>query len=257
MIPSAFILVFMASSLMNLVLSAPLPNTHSGYGTAHTRQNHRCPDIEYSLEDRVIALSSAQFYTGHDSNACGLYAKMNRQDDPSKHYYYKVVDLCKDCDKHTVALTRNAMREFTDSNGLLVDWELVRDHNKNEETDQEDKSHRHDKDEDDTHKNKVYRGRGTWFSDTYGSCEESFSQSDLIVAVNEAQMGEQYGKYSKCGQQIRVTARGYPGKSVIVRVVDTCPYRHCNYGHLDLSRAAFQKFAPLSVGVLDLEWSFL
>ncbi|KAF9995276.1 hypothetical protein BGZ79_011024, partial [Entomortierella chlamydospora] len=32
---------------------------------------------------------------------------------------------------------------------------------------------------------KKYSGRGTWYSDTYGQCERSYSQSDLIVAVNQ------------------------------------------------------------------------
>ncbi|KAK3837511.1 MAG: RlpA-like double-psi beta-barrel-protein domain-containing protein-containing protein, partial [Linnemannia gamsii] len=100
-------------------------------------------------------------------------------------------------------------------------------------------------------------GRGTWFSDTRGSCGVDFSQDEMIVALNEAQQGVQYGPNSKCFQKIRVSVKGEPSKSVVVRVVDTCPHRYCSYGQLDLSQAAFKKFAPMSKGVLDLEWSFV
>ncbi|KAF9111436.1 hypothetical protein BGX27_004950 [Mortierella sp. AM989] len=78
----------------------------------------------------------------------------------------------------------------------------------------------------------------------------------MIVALNEAQMGRGWGKRSKCGAKIRVSVKGSSG-SVIVGVVDICPDRYCSYGQLDLSQAAFKKFAPKSKGVLDLKWSFV
>ncbi|OAQ34764.1 hypothetical protein K457DRAFT_41863, partial [Linnemannia elongata AG-77] len=106
------------------------------------------------------------------------------------------------------------------------------------------------------HTSKVYRGRGTWFSDTTGSCGVRFSQDDMIVALNQDQMGAYSGSRSRCGDKIRVKAKG-SSASVVVRVVDTCPSRYCSHGGLDLSRAAFKKFAPMSKGVLELEWSFV
>ncbi|KAF9583512.1 hypothetical protein BGW38_009293 [Lunasporangiospora selenospora] len=106
-------------------------------------------------------------------------------------------------------------------------------------------------------KGKVFRGRGTWFSDTMGSCGRRFSQSDMIVALNQAQMGKMYGKGSKCGRKIRVTAKENPNRSVIVTIVDTCPNRYCRHGQLDLSRAAFKKFAPMKKGILSLQWAFV
>ncbi|KAF9940216.1 hypothetical protein BGZ67_008127 [Mortierella alpina] len=102
---------------------------------------------------------------------------------------------------------------------------------------------------------KTFHGRGTWFSDTHGSCGVKFSQSDLIVALNEEQMGGS-GRSARCGQRIRVTAKGSKA-SVILRVVDTCPKKYCKFGGLDISKAAFRKFAPESKGVLDLSWSFV
>ncbi|KAG0243156.1 hypothetical protein BGW41_002796 [Actinomortierella wolfii] len=100
---------------------------------------------------------------------------------------------------------------------------------------------------------KVYSGRGTWFSDTSGQCEHSFSQSDMIVAVNEAQMGK--GK-NLCGRKLAVKRKG-GSTTVIVKVVDMCPSKYCGYGDLDISQGAFKKLADLKVGVLQLEWSFV
>lgn len=50
-----------------------------------------------------------------------------------------------------------------------------------------------------------YHGRGTWFSDDTGSCDIEFDQSDMIVAMNEDQMGALSGSGSKCGQKVRVS----------------------------------------------------
>lgn len=50
-----------------------------------------------------------------------------------------------------------------------------------------------------------FTGRATWYSDTTGWCEQSYSQSDMIVAVNEAQMGK--GK-EMCGKKILLTQQG-------------------------------------------------
>ncbi|KAI8361012.1 RlpA-like double-psi beta-barrel-protein domain-containing protein-containing protein, partial [Mortierella sp. GBAus27b] len=94
-------------------------------------------------------------------------------------------------------------------------------------------------------------GRATWYSDTTGLCEHSYSQSDLIVAVNESQMGSDK---KLCGKKILLTKKG-SDVQVVVTVVDMCPGKFCSFGALDLSQAAFKKFADLSVGVLDLQWS--
>ncbi|KAF9125576.1 hypothetical protein BGW39_007304 [Mortierella sp. 14UC] len=98
-----------------------------------------------------------------------------------------------------------------------------------------------------------YTGRATWYSDTHGQCEHNYSQSDMIVAVNEAQMGK--GK-SICGKKILVTEKN-SNTQVVVTVVDMCPSSYCNFGDIDLSQGAFKKFAGLGVGVLKLTWTFL
>ncbi|KAG0328065.1 hypothetical protein BG004_002611 [Podila humilis] len=98
-----------------------------------------------------------------------------------------------------------------------------------------------------------FTGRATWYSDTTGWCEKSYSQSDMIVAVNEAQMGK--GK-EMCGKKILLSQKGSDVK-VEVTVVDLCPSEYCDHGALDLSQGAFKKFADLDKGVLELTWSWV
>ncbi|KAF9323418.1 hypothetical protein BGZ91_003594 [Linnemannia elongata] len=94
-----------------------------------------------------------------------------------------------------------------------------------------------------------FSGRGTWFTDSTGSCEVPFDTNDLIVAMNAAQMG---GK-SQCGKSVKIS---FGGKTVTAKVVDTCPSQFCSSGALDLSQAAFKKLAPLDVGVINIKWEF-
>jgi len=78
----------------------------------------------------------------------------------------------------------------------------------------------------------------------------SFDTNDMIVAMNEAQMG----RNTKCGMKIRVN---YQGRSVTVKVVDTCPSQYCSSGALDLSQAAFKQLAPLDKGEIYVNWEFV
>ncbi|KAG0377176.1 MAG: RlpA-like double-psi beta-barrel-protein domain-containing protein-containing protein [Linnemannia gamsii] len=94
-----------------------------------------------------------------------------------------------------------------------------------------------------------FSGKGTWFTDTTGSCGTPFDTNDMIVAMNEAQMGGT----SMCGKSVRITSGG---KSVTARVTDTCPSQYCNPGSLDLSQAVFQQLAPLATGVISISWEF-
>ncbi|KAK3833990.1 MAG: RlpA-like double-psi beta-barrel-protein domain-containing protein-containing protein, partial [Linnemannia gamsii] len=94
-----------------------------------------------------------------------------------------------------------------------------------------------------------FSGRGTWFTDTTGSCDIDFDTNDMIVAMNAAQMGGT----SQCGKSVKVS---YGGKTVTAKVVDTCPSQYCTSGALDLSQAVFKKLAPLDVGVINIKWSF-
>lgn len=254
--------------------AAALHTKYSGFGTVGTEQFHRgaCGDIEYSLNDAVVAINAAQFGTSkHKSSACGKYVKVNRADSDSTHYIYKVVDVCKNCEENSLLFSERALRLFSNQDRLPIDWELIddaeedkdgKDHISKPDWKPEPKPESEPESKPESklsghHTRRTYRGRGTWFSDTRGSCGVDFSQDEMIVALNEAQQGEQRGPDSQCFKKIRVSVKGDPSNSVVVRVVDTCPHRYCSYGQLDLSQAAFEKFAPMSKGVLDLEWSFV
>ncbi|KAF9145006.1 hypothetical protein BGX30_010665 [Mortierella sp. GBA39] len=92
--------------------------------------------------------------------------------------------------------------------------------------------------------------------DAYRSCEVDFFQDEAVIVLNEAQRGEQRCPDYQCFKKIRVSVKGDPSNSVVVRVVDTCPRHYCSYGQLDLSQVAFGKFAPMPQGVF-LEYSFV
>ncbi|KAG0283641.1 hypothetical protein BGZ96_011964 [Linnemannia gamsii] len=248
-----------ASSSSSSKGMAKLNTQYKGYATYFDDKRNACPGVKYSFNEPVAAINTALFGNKKGTNVCGKYVKVSLRNKPSKTYTYKVVDICPECDKNSIDLSKVGMRQFSKKGIEAIHWEL---------TNSPDKSSKPKPKPTKTtavakptktsvnHTSKVYRGRGTWFSDTTGSCGVRFSQDDMIVALNQAQMGAYYGSGSRCGDKIRVKAKG-SSASVIVRVVDTCPSRYCNHGALDLSRAAFKKFAPMSKGVLELEWSFV
>ncbi|KAG0031484.1 hypothetical protein BGZ82_006964 [Podila clonocystis] len=282
-----FSLAFLTASLLG-AMSAPVAvkssrsslvgTEHSGRGFLRESGNGACSDLEFVSGLPVVAVSAE---LAGSKDACGLFAQINRRDSPDTRYIFQVTDICEECDKDSLGLTSRALHQFTNSDSLEIDWELVSaddvDGQSNDDEPTEtttsakptktttSSSKPSSKPSNDsgseydhlTSNSTTHRGRGTWFSDTRGSCGENFSQNDMIAALNEHDMGAQWGSGSKCGQKIRVSAKGYPGKSVVVRIVDTCPYRYCDSGAVDLSQAAFQEFAHLGKGVLDLEWHFV
>lgn len=284
-----FSLAFLTASLLGAMSvpaaikssSSSLVGTeHSGRGFLRESSNGACSDLEFASGLPVVAVSAK---LAGSEEASGLFAKVNRRDSPDTHYIFQVTDICEGCEKDSLGLTSHAIHQFTNSGSLEIDWEFVAADDVEGQSDDDEPvktttsakptkpttssskptskpSHDDNDDSEDDHStsnSKTHRGRGTWFSDTRGSCGENFSQNDMIAALNEHDMGAQWGSGSKCGQKIRVSAKGYPGKSVVLRIVDTCPYRHCDSGAVDLSQAAFQEFASLSKGVLDLEWQFV
>ncbi|KAF9108876.1 hypothetical protein BGX29_003806 [Mortierella sp. GBA35] len=273
-------LVLMAASFMGAMAApassfssskgmAQINTVYKGYATHFDDRRNACPGIKYSFNEPVAAVNTALFGKTNKKgrNVCGKYVKVSLRNKPSKTYTYRIVDICSECDKKSIDLSKVAMRQFSKKSIEAINWELVNSPgssaSKPSKPSKPIKTTAAAKPTKTTSKpsvsnsnNKVYRGRGTWFSDTTGSCGERFSQNDMIVALNQEQMGALYGSRSRCGDKIRVKAKG-SSTSVIVRVVDTCPSRYCDHGALDLSRAAFKKFAPMSKGVLELEWSFV
>ncbi|KAI1316501.1 hypothetical protein EDD11_009914 [Mortierella claussenii] len=95
-----------------------------------------------------------------------------------------------------------------------------------------------------------FSGRGTWFTDSVGSCGTAFNTNDMIVAMNAGQMDGT----SQCGKTVKIQSGG---KTVTARVTDTCPAQYCAPGSLDLSQAVFEQLAPLSQGVVSIQWEFV
>lgn len=86
----------------------------------------------------------------------------------------------------------------------------------------------------------------TEWSSNPGSCGFIPGKDELIAAVNAQYMP------AKCNQCIQVN---YEGKSIKVKVTDTCPA--CDSTKLDLSNTAFAQLAPLSKGILQITWSWV
>ncbi|KAG0205714.1 hypothetical protein BGX28_002732 [Mortierella sp. GBA30] len=102
-----------------------------------------------------------------------------------------------------------------------------------------------------------YNGRATWFTDSYGACNEKWDgQTEPIVALNAHQMGTSSWGNPACGKQVHITNKSN-GKTVVARVVDKCPGNECAFGSLDLSPAAFKELGSLAAGILNIEWNYM
>lgn len=96
----------------------------------------------------------------------------------------------------------------------------------------------------------IMQGIATYYAATGdGACMLGPTRHDLLVtAVN----GPQYANAELCGAYLLV--EGQSG-SVVVRVVDRCP--ECRSGHLDLSREAFRRVAPMHLGRVPIRWRII
>jgi hypothetical protein len=88
-----------------------------------------------------------------------------------------------------------------------------------------------------------FSGRATYYSVGVGACGGTNSNSDFVVALNEAQYGDLGSVSSYCFDTITIS---YGGKTHTAQIVDACP--GCPYGGLDMSPALFEYFASKSVG---------
>ncbi|KIO16151.1 hypothetical protein M407DRAFT_57369, partial [Tulasnella calospora MUT 4182] len=91
-----------------------------------------------------------------------------------------------------------------------------------------------------------FSGRGTWFNVGLGACGKRNKDSQPIIAMNKVQWNN--GKL--CGKWLTIKANGKTAKGYIE---DLCP--SCKKGALDLSPSLFKKFAPLSKGVITVNWN--
>jgi hypothetical protein len=102
----------------------------------------------------------------------------------------------------------------------------------------------------DLEKRITHTGRGTWYYTGLGNCGWTNTNNQLVVAMPQSLYDENNG--SNCGQMVHIS---YGGISVTAQMVDSCP--GCGPNDLDMSEATFQSLAPLSVGVIEIEWNFI
>ncbi|KAF9318420.1 hypothetical protein BG003_011244 [Podila horticola] len=103
-----------------------------------------------------------------------------------------------------------------------------------------------------------YSGKATWFTDSYGACNEHWNgYEEPIVALSARMMGAASWGNPACNKRVQITLKGDSSKTVTARVVDKCPADECAYGSLDLSPAAFRTLGDLDTGILDIDWHFI
>ncbi|KAK9448178.1 RlpA-like double-psi beta-barrel-protein domain-containing protein-containing protein [Limtongia smithiae] len=100
-----------------------------------------------------------------------------------------------------------------------------------------------------------YSGDGTYFSPGLGSCGETNSDTDYIVAISYILMDEASTGNSNTNPYCNKKITAYrDGKSVSVTVVDTC--EGCAEYDLDFSPAAFDVLGEESEGRIPITWSW-
>lgn len=88
-----------------------------------------------------------------------------------------------------------------------------------------------------------------------GACGEYHSDSDLIVAIDEARYGNPGQKSSLCGKKVKIT-NTKNNKSVTATIADDCPTCR-NSNSIDLSYGTFAAIAAESEGMVPISWSFI
>jgi expansin (peptidoglycan-binding protein) len=93
-------------------------------------------------------------------------------------------------------------------------------------------------------------GIATYYEATgAGHCGYDASPNDMDVAAMNA---PQFDNSAVCGACAEIEG---PQGTVRVRIVDSCP--ECGTGHLDLSKQAFAKIAPLVDGRVPTKWRYV
>lgn len=102
-----------------------------------------------------------------------------------------------------------------------------------------------------------HSGKGTYYTPGLGSCGETNTDSDKIVAVSHELYDSMKTSGNSndnpvCGKKIKAS---YKGKSVEVTVVDRC--EGCSPDDLDFSPSAFSEIADQSLGRIDITWEWV
>lgn len=107
----------------------------------------------------------------------------------------------------------------------------------------------------------TYSGDGTYYEPYVGSCGWTNTIDDPIVAISAERYKEIMAKHNVanpnnnpvCGAKIKAWNPAN-GKSVVVKVVDSCP--GCARDDLDLSHFAFDSIADHALGRFKLQWQW-
>ncbi|QPG76058.1 hypothetical protein FOA43_003444 [Brettanomyces nanus] len=97
-------------------------------------------------------------------------------------------------------------------------------------------------------------GRGTFYEVGNDNCGTSSTDEDLVCAIAKSLYDSSASSDSistYCGEYITAN---YDGKSVRVKVVDSC--ESCAETDLDFSPSAFQQLADLDIGVIEITWNW-
>ncbi|VUC30919.1 unnamed protein product [Clonostachys rosea] len=102
----------------------------------------------------------------------------------------------------------------------------------------------------------AYTGDMTYFHQGLGSCGQTKSDSDAVVALSALDYGEwaNPNEATVCGKWIKITASN--GKTARAQVWDKCPGGECVSGGIDVSPSVFTQIADLSVGRLTVTWEY-
>jgi hypothetical protein len=87
-----------------------------------------------------------------------------------------------------------------------------------------------------------------------GACGTVHQDTDMIAAIDSRRYGNTGDKSPLCGRKVKITNPAN-NKSVVVTIADACPTCQ-NSNSIDLSLSAFMKIAPLSQGMVAINWAF-
>ncbi|XP_050528476.1 papain inhibitor-like [Daktulosphaira vitifoliae] len=101
---------------------------------------------------------------------------------------------------------------------------------------------------------RVLYGDLTYYDLGLTACGKVYKNSDLVAAVAFGHFRSLNPNLdSICGRRARIYNN--KGRSVVVKIVDKCG--GCKWGDIDVSRAAFRKLEPLSVGRTRVKWHYI
>lgn len=93
----------------------------------------------------------------------------------------------------------------------------------------------------------AFDGDLTYYQPGLGSCGETSSATDKIVALSPSKFTDQA---DLCGKTITIE---FGSKNTTAKIVDKCP--GCSADSIDVSPAVFEDLADLSVGRAQVSWS--